>query len=65
MRLMQTDFMQIARRPLRFCLFLGLTLALFLPALAADRSRIKAEDYAIDAEIVPKTHRLIARVRVK
>jgi len=33
--------------------------------MAADRSRIKAEDYVIDAEIVPKTHRLIARVRVK
>jgi len=57
--------MQIARRPLRFCLFLGLILSLFLPAMAADRSRIKAEDYVIDAEIVPKTHRLIARVRVK
>ena len=33
--------------------------------MAADRSRIKAEDYVIDAEIVPKTHRLTAHAKVK
>jgi len=40
-------------------------LTLLTPALAAERSRVKAEDYVIDAEIVPKTHRLIARAKVK
>ena len=58
--------MQIARRPLRRALlFIGLIASLCLPALAADRSRVKAEDYVIDAEIVPKTHRLTARAKVK
>src|ERR1700686_328541 len=58
--------MQIARRPLRRAsLFIGLIASLCLPALAADRSRIKAEDYVIDAEIAPKTHRLTAHAKVK
>jgi hypothetical protein len=46
------------------CLF-GLIVSLVLPVLAAEKSRVKAEDYVIDAEIVPKTHRLIARARVR
>src|ERR1044071_2349739 len=59
-------YMQIARRPLRRAfLFIGLIASLCLPALAADRPRGKAEDYVIDAEIVPKTHRLTARAKVK
>src|SRR5260221_10848783 len=58
--------MQFARRPLRRAfLFIGLIASLCLPALAADRSRVKAEDYVIDAEIVPRTHRLTARAKVK
>ena len=58
--------MQTARRPLRRAfLFIGVIASLCLPALAADRSRSKAEDYVIDAEIVPKTHRLIAHAKVK
>src|SRR6478736_10287565 len=58
--------MQIARRPLRRALiFIGLIASVCLPALAADRSRVKAEDYVIDAEIVPRTHRLTARAKVK
>src|SRR6476469_8729765 len=58
--------MQIARRPLRRAfLFVGLIASLCLPALAADRSRIKAEDYVIDAEIVPRSHRLTAHAKVK
>jgi len=40
-------------------------LTFILPALGAERPRIKAEDYVIDAEITPKTHRLTARARVK
>jgi tetratricopeptide (TPR) repeat protein len=35
-----------------------------LPALA-QKARIRAEDYQIDAEIVPKTHRIVAKARVK
>ncbi len=58
--------MQIARRPLRSAfLFFGLIACLCFPAMAADRSRIKAEDYVIDAEIVPKSHRLTAHAKVK
>jgi aminopeptidase N len=58
--------MQIARRSFRRAgLAFALLLALLAPALAAERARVKAEDYVIDAEIVPKTHRLIARAKVK
>src|SRR5262249_22209794 len=58
--------MQIARRSLRRAgLAFGLLLSLLAPTLAAERARAKAEDYVIDAEIVPKTHRLIARAKVK
>jgi aminopeptidase N len=57
--------MDIARRPLRrayICLALFILAA--LPALA-QKSRIKADDYQIDAEILPRSHRLTARARVK
>jgi peptidase M1-like protein/tetratricopeptide repeat protein len=36
-----------------------------LPALAADRARLRVEDYVIDAELVPKTHHLAARAKVR
>jgi hypothetical protein len=57
-------FMQIAtlRRAL---FFMGMVACLCFPAMAADRSRIKAEDYVIDAEIVPRTHHLAAHAKVK
>src|SRR5262245_49432967 len=58
--------MQIARRSSRRAgLAFGLLLSLLAPALAAERARVKAEDYVIDAEIVPKTHRLMARAKFK
>src|SRR5690349_22733443 len=58
--------MQIARRPLRRAyLVLGLILSLALPVLGAEKSRVKAEDYVIDAEIFPQTHQLSAHARVK
>ncbi len=58
--------MQIARRPLRRAsLLFGLILSVLVPALGAERARVKAEDYVIDAEIVPRTHHLTARVRVR
>jgi hypothetical protein len=57
-------FMQIAtlRRAL---FFIGMAACLCFPAMAADRSRIKAEDYVIDAEITPRTHHLAAHAKVK
>src|SRR5260370_39920580 len=58
--------MPIARRALgRACFLVAWVLSLMVPAMGAERARVKAEDYVIDAEIVPKTHRLIARARVK
>lgn len=58
--------MHIARRPLRRAyLLLGLALLLTLPVLGAEKSRVKAEDYQIDAEIFPQTHQLVGHARVK
>ncbi|HEV3037128.1 MAG TPA: M1 family aminopeptidase [Candidatus Angelobacter sp.] len=58
--------MRIARPPVgRAYFFFLLVLVLALPALGAEKSRIKAEDYVIDAEIVPKTHHLTAHAKVK
>jgi hypothetical protein len=58
--------MQFARRPLRRALalisfLLISTLALF----AAEKPRIQVEDYVIDAEIIPRTHKLVAKAKVK
>jgi aminopeptidase N len=44
---------------------IGLIFSLLLPALGAEKSRVKADDYLIDAEIYPQTHQLTARARVK
>ena len=58
--------MRTARPPVgRAYLFFILVLASALPALGAEKSRIKAEDYVIDAEIIPKTHHLTAHAKVK
>jgi len=57
--------MRIARRPGRACLALFLLAVSFIPALGAEKSRVKAEDYVIDAEVVPQSHRLIARAKVR
>ena len=55
-------------RPLkrRARLFIGAALLVLfaLPALA-QKARIKADDYQIDAEIIPKTHHLTAKAKVK
>src|SRR5215469_4771825 len=57
--------METARRPLRRAfLVLPVILTLILPALGAEKSRVQAKDYVIDAEIVPKTHHLTAKVKV-
>jgi len=58
--------MDFARRPPRraarlfFCL-----LAFTSIALAAEKPRIRVDDYLIDANLDPKLHRLSARTRVK
>lgn len=58
--------MQLARRPLRRAYLLPAFLLLtLLPTMAADRTRLRVEDYVIDAEIVPKTHHLTARAKVR
>ncbi|HLH07016.1 MAG TPA: M1 family aminopeptidase [Terriglobales bacterium] len=55
-----------ARRPLRRALVSGLFAFLFcLPLFAAEKPRIEVNDYQIDAELVPRTHRLVARAVVK
>ena len=58
--------MRIARRPLRRAALLVFVfgLSLLTPAVAAEKSRVKATDYVIDAEIAPKTHRLTAHAKV-
>ena len=54
------------RRPLAQAVSLALGALLLFPALAAaaDKSRIVADDYAIDAQIDPGTHHLRANVRI-
>jgi aminopeptidase N len=57
--------MRIARRPLRRAALLFVLIAsLLVPALAAERSRARATDYVIDADINPRNHHLTARARV-
>jgi hypothetical protein len=57
--------MRIARRPLRrAALLFVFTFSLVISAVGAEKARVKATDYVIDAEITPKTHRLVARVKV-
>ena len=57
--------MSTARRPLRRALFSCIFAILFcLPLFAADKPRIEVNDYQIDAELVPRTHRLVARAVV-
>ncbi len=49
-----------------FALYPGLFLLLVsLPALAAEKPHIQVDDYQIDAELTPHTHKLVARAKVK
>jgi tetratricopeptide (TPR) repeat protein len=47
--------------------FTGLvfTLVMSRPALAAEKTRLRADDYKIDVELLPQTHKLTARAVVK
>ena len=53
-------------RPLRrvLTIFVGLA-ALSLPALAAEKMRLRVDDYQINAELTPHTHKLAATAKVK
>ena len=51
------------RRMLVVCL--GLFLSLALPGWAAEKMRLRVDDYQIDAELTPHSHRLAARAKVK
>ncbi|HEX7960152.1 MAG TPA: M1 family aminopeptidase [Terriglobales bacterium] len=58
--------MEFVRRPLRRALFL----TLFIPLLAgfasaAERQRIHVDDYTIDVDLTPRTHRMTAKARVR
>jgi hypothetical protein len=54
-----------ARRPLVRAAALLLLAIAALPVFAAEKPRLRVDDYQIDAEITPRTHRLAARARVK
>ncbi len=48
-----------------FFLGLFLTLVANRSALAAEKTRLRADDYQIDVELLPQTHKLTARAAVK
>ncbi len=52
---------------LRAVLFLGLLLSLAAnqTAMAAEKTRMRVDDYQIDVELLPQTHKLSARATVK
>ncbi|MDP9266979.1 MAG: peptidase M1, partial [Acidobacteriota bacterium] len=57
--------MRFAHRPRRRAgLFLAI-LCLSLSAAAADKARLEVDDYQIDLDLMPQTHRLTAKAKVK
>jgi hypothetical protein len=52
-------------RGLVFTSLVVLGLAAAQPALAAEKTRLRADDYKIDVELLPQTHKLTARAVVK
>ena len=40
-------------------------LAMSLPAWAADKMRLRVDDYQIEAELSPHVHKIVARAKVK
>jgi len=57
--------MATARRPLRRASLLFVLLFIATGLFAAEKPRIEVNDYVIDAELQPRTHKLIARAKVK
>lgn len=54
-----------ARRALGFAIVIFLTLATTMPALAVEKARFRTDDYKIDVELLPQTHKLTARATVR
>ncbi len=48
-----------------FSLVFFLALVAYRPALAAEKTRLRVDDYQIDVELLPQTHKLTARATVK
>src|SRR5947209_20345073 len=55
--------MAVARRLCAFVFIVSALLA--LPAFAAEKPRVQVESYAINADLNPKTHHLIAAARLR
>lgn len=55
---------QRPRRALWLCLAFSFLL-ISVPSWAADKIRLRVDDYQIDAELTPHTHKISARARVK
>jgi hypothetical protein len=59
-------FFQLRRRRRAVTSFLALLILLVsLPAWAAEKTRLRVDDYQIDAELTPHTHKISARAKVK
>jgi tetratricopeptide (TPR) repeat protein len=54
-----------ARLALGFAISFFLSFAVVRPAAAVEKTRLRVDDYQIDAELLPQTHKLTARVAVK
>jgi aminopeptidase N len=56
-----------ARRPRRtsFLCFACLLLSCALPSWAAEKARLRVDDYQIDAELMPHQHKIVAHAKVK
>src|SRR4029077_3787554 len=55
---------QRPRRALLLCLVFSFLL-MSLPSWAADRTKLRVDDYQIDAELTPHTHKIVARAKVR
>jgi len=55
---------QRPRRALLLCLVFSFLL-MSLPSWAADKTKLRVDDYQIDAELTPHTHKITARAKVK
>ena len=53
-----------ARRALLLCFVFSFVL-MSLPSWAADKTRLRVDDYQIDAELTPHAHKITARAKVK
>jgi aminopeptidase N len=53
------------QRRVQLCRLFALIFLFTLPTWAAEKARLRVDDYQIDAELTPHTHRLAARVKVK